>query len=144
LKFKIISSGRKVADPASSMVDDYLSRIRKFIPIDDIIIKPGLSSKFTERIEKERDNYIIALDERGKQFTSNDFSVKIDSWMNCGKKDVVFVIGPAEGLPQEVKKMADALISLSKMTLPHRFARMLLTEQIYRGFCILKNIPYHK
>ena len=87
---------------------------------------------------------MIALDERGRQYTSIEFSAQVTSWMNAGHKYVVLVIGGAAGLPKKVLEMADARISLSKMTLPHRVARLILSEQIYRGLCIAKNIPYHK
>jgi 23S rRNA (pseudouridine1915-N3)-methyltransferase len=146
VKIKILSVGRQKSDPVSPLVDDYVARIKKFLPAEDIVLKPGPDSKLIARINKEREKslYIVALDERGSQYTSVKFSSQLSAWMNAGHQTVLFVIGQAAGLPKEIIKTADSTIALSKMTLPHRFARLLLTEQIYRGLCILKNIPYHK
>ena len=87
---------------------------------------------------------LIAMDELGKQYTSRSFSKLFSSWMNMGHGLVTFVIGGADGLPSTVKKKADLTIGLSKMTLPHRLARLLTVEQIYRALCIINNVPYQK
>ena len=68
----------------------------------------------------------------------------VEGWMNRGLSRVLLVIGGAEGLPGEVKKRADVTLSLSKMTLPHRLARLILIEQLYRALCIIRGVPYQK
>ena len=144
MKIKILSVGRKNADPLNQLVNDYINRIKKFLPVEDIVLKPSSDDKLKERLQKENKPCIVALDEKGHQFTSIEFSKELEGFMNSGKQNIIFVIGQAEGLSKEIISSAYSVISLSKMTLPHRFARLLLTEQIYRGLCIIKNIPYHK
>lgn len=86
---------------------------------------------------------LVLLDERGKQYTSEKFSQQIDSWQHNGQ-DVVFVIAGADGVNPQHRKQADGLIALSQLTLPHEMARLFLTEQLYRGWSILNNHPYHR
>ncbi len=88
--------------------------------------------------------YIFAMCIEGKQMSSEDFSKKIDDIALCGKSNIVFIIGSSFGLSDEIKAMADYKFSMSKMTFPHKLARIMLTEQIYRGFSILNNSKYHK
>ncbi len=86
----------------------------------------------------------VALDEQGRMFDSIQFSKKLSEWMNRGNGRIIFVVGPAEGLPKPVRSKADLVMSLSKMTLPHRMARLLIAEQLYRAICILRGTPYQK
>jgi 23S rRNA (pseudouridine1915-N3)-methyltransferase len=86
---------------------------------------------------------LVALDERGKQLSSVDFAKWLGRQQDSGR-DVAFVIGGDEGLSDEVRKKAGLVLSLSAMTLPHRLARLMLVEQVYRGFSILRGEPYHK
>lgn len=87
--------------------------------------------------------WLVALDERGKSLSSVELSQLIHKAQN-GSADLVFAIGGDEGLAPEVRERARVTLSLSKMTLPHRMARMLLMEQLYRAFTILRGEPYHK
>ncbi len=87
--------------------------------------------------------YIIALDERGKQFTSLELGDKVGSWQNLGM-DVVLIVGGPNGLTDEVRSKANELWSLSKLTLPHPLVRVFLAETIYRGWSIYANLPYHR
>ncbi len=89
-------------------------------------------------------SYVIALDERGKQFTSLEFSTKIQDWQNKGYSHMCFIIGGAFGLDQQVRDKANLLLSLSAMTFPHMLVRGLICEQLYRSYSILNNHPYHK
>ena len=85
----------------------------------------------------------MALDERGKALASVDFAKWLGRQQDSGK-DVAFVIGGDEGLSDAVREKASLVLSLSAMTLPHRLARLMLVEQVYRGFSILRGEPYHK
>lgn len=87
--------------------------------------------------------YIIALDERGKDLTSVGLSQQLRHWQQNGR-DVVFVIGGADGLDAEFKAKADILIRVSSLTLPHGMVRVLLAEQLYRAWSITQNHPYHR
>jgi 23S rRNA (pseudouridine1915-N3)-methyltransferase len=87
--------------------------------------------------------YRVALDERGTAFSTMELARRIASWRNAGR-DIAFVIGGADGLPESVKKSSDLAWSLSPLTLPHGLARVLLAEQLYRAVSILHNHPYHR
>ena len=86
---------------------------------------------------------LVALDERGKTLSSTDFAKWLGRQQDSGR-DVAFVIGGDEGLSEAVRSQAVLVLSLSAMTLPHRLARLVLVEQVYRGFSILRGEPYHK
>jgi 23S rRNA (pseudouridine1915-N3)-methyltransferase len=86
---------------------------------------------------------IILLDERGKEYSSVQFSQFIQQRLNSGCKNVLFLIGGAYGFSEVIYERADFSISMSKMTFPHKLARLLFAEQLYRGFSILKGEPYH-
>jgi 23S rRNA (pseudouridine1915-N3)-methyltransferase len=85
----------------------------------------------------------VALDERGKLLDSVELSRYVGRAQD-GAKDLLLIIGGDEGLDERVRQAADLTLSLSKMTLPHRLARVVLVEQLYRAFTILKGEPYHK
>lgn len=88
-------------------------------------------------------DWLVALDERGSLLDSVEFSRYVGR-AQTGAKDLLLVIGGDEGLDERIRQSADLVLSLSKMTLPHRMARMVLVEQLYRAFTLLKGEPYHK
>ena len=90
------------------------------------------------------DAYVIALAIEGKMKTSEELSAGIEALMTYGRSKVVFVIGGSLGLHDSVLKRADELLSFSKMTFPHQMMKLILLEQVYRAFRIMKNEPYHK
>ena len=87
--------------------------------------------------------YIIALDERGKQYTSLEMGQKVGSWQSLGM-DVVLIVGGPNGLTDEIRQKVNEMWSLSKLTLPHPLVRVFLAETIYRGYSIYANLPYHR
>lgn len=89
-------------------------------------------------------SYTIILDIKGKELGSEQLADKIEDIMVGGKNDITFIIGGSLGLSQEVISKADFKLSFSKMTFPHQLMRLILLEQVYRGFKIMKNEPYHK
>ncbi len=89
-------------------------------------------------------SFVITLEIKGKQLSSEEFAEKISEWTNFGYNELVFVIGGANGLACEVIEKSDFKLSFSKMTFTHQMMRELLIEQIYRSFKILKNEPYHR
>jgi 23S rRNA (pseudouridine1915-N3)-methyltransferase len=146
VRFKLISVGRKRADQTAPLVDDYLARIRKFVSVDDLVLKPDSDQRIAARMLKEsqKSSVLVAMDERGKEHTSQSFAKIISSWMNDGVSEVTFFVGGADGLPKEIGQHATIRFALSQMTLPHRLARLVLTEQIYRALCIIRGVPYQK
>lgn len=87
--------------------------------------------------------FLILLDSRGKQLTSEQFAAKIGQLQDQGIQQVIFAVGPADGWSEAARQRADLLLSLGPMTLPHELARVVLVEQIYRAFTILSGHPYH-
>ena len=87
--------------------------------------------------------YVIALDERGKNWSSTDLAAQLESWM-ANDPNVVFMIGGADGLADSCKQRADQLWSLSPLTLPHALVRVVLAEQIYRAWTLVQGHPYHR
>ncbi|MGV6861807.1 MAG: 23S rRNA (pseudouridine(1915)-N(3))-methyltransferase RlmH [Putridiphycobacter sp.] len=155
MKIKIIAIGKT---HKSFLVDgeaEYLKRIKKYVPIEKVEI-PDLKNakKLTfEQIKLkegelllskiEPHSLIVLLDEKGREYTSMKFSNWIQDKMNRGYKNIIFLIGGAYGFSDEVYKVANEKLALSKMTFSHQMIRMLFTEQIYRAFTILNNEPYH-
>ena len=91
----------------------------------------------------QNSDYLILLDEKEKMFSSSSFAKKIQSWMLNGKKKIVFVIGGAYGFSKDIYNRANEKISLSRLTFSHQMVRLFFVEQLYRGYTILNNEPYH-
>lgn len=107
-----------------------------------IIVKKKEGERILAKIAP--DAYVFALAIEGKQRSSEELSKEIDRLLTYGHSKIVFVIGGSLGLHDDVLKRADAKISFGKMTLPHQLMKLVLIEQIYRSFRIMKNEPYHK
>lgn len=106
------------------------------------IVKKKESDRILAKIEA--DTYVIALAIEGKMKTSEQLANDIESLMTYGRSKIAFVIGGSLGLHEDVMKRSDEKLSFSKMTLPHQLMKLVLVEQIYRAFRIMKNEPYHK
>ena len=88
--------------------------------------------------------YVVALDERGKALSSPQFAKQMEHWLELGQSELVFLIGGSRGLDECVRQKAKTVLSFGPMTLPHRLARVVLLEQVFRAFKILNGEPYHK
>ena len=88
-------------------------------------------------------DYLVLLDDQGNDFSSPRFAEKLQKWMLSGKKRLVFVVGGAYGFSQQVYDRGNKKLSLSKMTFSHQMVRLFFVEQLYRGYTILNNEPYH-
>ncbi len=108
--------------------------------IDNALLKE--TQMITAKIPKN--SYVFSMCIEGKQMSSEELSVKIEDMALCGKSNITFIIGSSFGLSDEIKRMSDFKFSMSKMTFPHKLARIMLTEQIYRAFSISNNAKYHK
>jgi 23S rRNA (pseudouridine1915-N3)-methyltransferase len=91
----------------------------------------------------KNDDYIVILDDKGKEFSTNEFSSWIENTLMLQKKRLVFIIGGAWGFSDEVYQKADILLSLSRLTFSHQMVRLLFLEQLYRAFTVIKGEPYH-
>lgn len=143
MKIEIIKIGKCRHKGLDDLAEEYVKRLKPFVGIDWVIWKEtDLESKLKKLIQS--DSIAVALDERGKQWSSIELSKKLSTWSNNPSvKKVSFVIGGPYGLPIEFRKNADQLWSLSSCTLPSDFAWLTVCEQIYRGFTILKGMSYH-
>lgn len=93
--------------------------------------------------ELKADDFVVLFDEVGQVFTSREFSNQVQKALNSGKKRLIFIIGGAYGVTEEVRARANVKVSLSKLVFNHLVAQTVVLEQIYRAFAILKNLPYH-
>jgi 23S rRNA (pseudouridine1915-N3)-methyltransferase len=136
-------------------LDDYAGRIKKYVPFETVIIpdiKDAGSYAARDRLLKEGEkvlqklipqDYLILLDEGGKEFSTVQFSQFIEKELNKSYKKLIFLVGGSFGFSTELQQRANLKISLSKMTFSHQIVRLFFLEQIYRGFTILNNEPYH-
>jgi 23S rRNA (pseudouridine1915-N3)-methyltransferase len=144
LRITIVAVG-KIKEPGlRQLIDDYLKRIHRYSQVQEVEFKDDSVDKITERIQKAIPlrSRVIALEVSGKTYTSSQFATLLEHSEHDAIGTLVFVIGGAYGLPQEISRSAYLKLSLSPMTLPHRLARLFLVEQIYRGFSISRNEPY--
>ncbi len=156
MKIKIIALGKIKEKFLKDGIEEFLKRLRPYAQVEITELMPieikddNLTSKvLDEEAEKilsniKQDSYVITLEILGKQLSSEEFASKIEEITNSGISELVFVIGSSCGLSPKVSQRADFKLSISKMTFLHQFARLLLVEQIYRAFKILKNETYHK
>jgi 23S rRNA (pseudouridine1915-N3)-methyltransferase len=122
---------------ANAMAQEYVKRIGRYARIEMCEVKPGRSAWWTKHAAASK----ILLDPAGKVHDSASFA-RIFAGAEREGRDLVFVVGGAEGLPKDWRHQADFLLSLSAMTFPHELARVMLAEQIYRAFTVLRGHPY--
>ncbi|MGI6452741.1 MAG: 23S rRNA (pseudouridine(1915)-N(3))-methyltransferase RlmH [Syntrophomonadaceae bacterium] len=159
MRYRIISVGRIKESFYSEGINNYLKRIRPYLPIDLIDgleekTNPYGSSKYYDKIvQKEgekvlnilgEDEILVVCDMTGKPVSSEDWARLMGEWNNSGKKRINLIIGGSHGTSRELKNRAQHIISFSKMTFPHHMAVLILCEQIYRGIKIMRGEPYHK
>ena len=159
MKIDIICVGKLKEKYWVNAVGEYKKRLSKYaniqiIEIPDEKTPDGASQALEEQIKAKEgqgilkhikgDAHVIALAIEGEQSSSEDFADKIEKLGINGKSHIVFIIGGSLGLAEDVMKRANEAISFSKMTFPHQLMRVVLLEQVYRGFRIIRNEPYHK
>lgn len=149
MTIKIIAVGKKHEKWVTQGIDRYESRLRKpwgvswvYLPHSSLAEEQARAEESKRILEKvSSDDYLILLDERGKNLSSPELSALLNS--NLGFKQVVLVIGGAYGVDESVRSRANTVWSLSKLVFPHQLVRLILTEQIYRAGEIANNRPYH-
>lgn len=159
MKYRIISVGKIREKFYVEGVNEYIKRLAPYIGIElleglEEKVSPRAGEKDIEKVLRKEGERILALvgdnellvvlDGQGPLLSSEDLARCIEEWNMSGRSRVNLVIGGSHGLADIVKKRADRIISFSKMTFPHQMAGLILSEQIYRGFKILKGEPYHK
>jgi 23S rRNA (pseudouridine1915-N3)-methyltransferase len=155
MKLRILAVGHKMPDWVESGYQEYARRMRPDATLELIEIRPekrapGSSTSRVQKLEAERiaaalpaQAMVIALDEHGRQLTTAGLAEHLSRWMRDGLHPC-FVIGGADGLDASLKARAHLLFGLSRLTLPHGLARVVLTEQLYRATSLLKGHPYHR
>ncbi|MBL7138525.1 MAG: 23S rRNA (pseudouridine(1915)-N(3))-methyltransferase RlmH [Bacteroidales bacterium] len=152
---RLICMGKTDDQLIRGLLDDYLKRINRYSSCTILEI-PNLKKASSMKEEEVRsaeadlilsqvtkDDYMVLLDERGEKIRSRDFASFLNQRFLSGMKGLVFIIGGAFGVDERIKKRADYILSLSRMTFPHQLVRLLFTEQLYRALTILRNEPYH-
>lgn len=136
-------------------VEDFTGRIARYYPVKwnivpvpknaGVLTEPSLRKKEADLIlgSLDKDDYLVVLDEKGKQFSSESLSAFLQARANESTRQLVFLIGGAYGLDETVLQRANYIWSLSKLTFPHQLVRLILCEQIYRACSILRNEKYH-
>ena len=155
MQIKLIAIGKTDDKQLLQLIEQYQKRLKHYVKFQlDIIpdIKNIKNLSKTQQKDKEGElilkkisatDVLILLDENGKQYSSIEFSGYLQKKMNTGIKQLVFVIGGPYGFSEAIYQKSKEKISLSKMTFSHQMIRLFMVEQIYRGFTILKNEPYH-
>ena len=140
-----ITAKTRSKEPAyDSLTQKYVARISKFNPIEAVSLpNEAALLKLVDRKTQRTPPLLVLIEIRAKQMTSEQFAQWIESQQANDVQQLVFAIGPADGFSDEVRQMTGAAISLGKMTLAHELARVVLLEQIYRAFTIIKRHPYH-
>ena len=155
MKIKILAVGKTDDKHLEILIDRYMKRLTHYLSatleiLPDIKNAKNLSEKEQKRVEGESilkkiqtSDHVVLLDEKGKEYRSVEFSNYLQKKMNAGTRNLVLVIGGPYGFSDSLYQRADGKLSLSKMTMSHQMIRLFLVEQIYRGFTILRNEPYH-
>ena len=153
MNIKLIYISKNKSNNIEFLVEDYEKKINHFISYSSIRLKNKNQKSEKKLIQKSESNLIlkniknndlvILLDEKGKEFSTKDFSKFISDKMMNRTKNIVFIIGGAYGFSSEFKKKFKLKIALSKLTFSHDMARLFFSEQLYRSLTIINNIPYH-
>ena len=158
LNINIVCVGKLKEKYLKDAIDEYSKRLSKYcnlkiLELNDEKLPSKINESVINNVKKEecsrilkslkKDSYIIALDLNGKQYTSEEFSIKLEDIAVKGTSNITFIIGGTLGLTEEVKCKAKELICLSKMTFPHQLIRVFLLEQLFRAFKISNNETYH-
>ena len=156
MKWSVLVVGRLKDKYLEEGMQHYLKRLKRYCSIEIVRLKEEkknnpqmeLTARATEgaRIlsHVKPDDILVAMSEEGKLYDSREWSEQMQDWLQRARGRIIFVIGSGPGLDESVKKRADVLVSLSRLTFPHQIAHPLLLEQLYRGWTIHNNEPYHR
>jgi 23S rRNA (pseudouridine1915-N3)-methyltransferase len=151
VKIKIAWIGKTKEPAIQSLTDEYLKRLTHYVPVEGLALRdeaallqmcgraPGRAGKAASAGKST----LVLMDSRGKQFSSEELAQFLGDYQDRNPLPLVFAIGPADGFSEEARDAAQHAISLGRMTLAHELARVVLLEQLYRAFTILKGHPYH-
>lgn len=150
MRFRFVWVGKTKDKNYRALQDDYLKRLSHFVKCDIVEVRDGSGEAARETegnriLEKLNPNaFVCLLDVGGKGLSSTDLAAQVERWQNAGLKEIALIIGGADGVSAAVAEKADFKVSLSFLTFTHEMARVVLLEQLYRAFMIIKGFPYQK
>ena len=143
MKIRLVMLGKTRRPEIRALVDDYVQRIRHYVEVEINELRDE-SPAALKKLKLDPAVVVVLLDAAGTQFTSQTFARWLGDLRDRGARELCFYCGAAEGFPAELSRGKAQRISLSTLTMPHEFARVVLAEQIYRAFAILAGLPYPK
>jgi 23S rRNA (pseudouridine1915-N3)-methyltransferase len=155
MKLRFVWVGKTKSAPAKELIREYKARLEKFVNVEvtELRDRDDVGGNTQRIVDQEGEDilsriadahFVVALDERGRQLDSRELAKLIERHRLAATKEIAFVIGGYAGLAGAVKERADIVLALSRMTLTHELARVLLIEQVYRAFTIIHGLPYQK
>lgn len=146
MRFRFVWIGKTRDKNWRVLQEEYLQRLSHFVKCEVTELKDGTKETESKRILENlnQSHFVCLLDVKGRSISSPELAGEIEKWQNRGLKEVIFVIGGAEGVASEVVERANFSLSLSFLTLTHEMARVVLVEQLYRAYTIIKGFPYQK
>lgn len=144
MRLRIAWIGRTKSAPIQSLTAEYLKRLAHFAPCEaqELLTEDALL-KLIEKSSGRTAPVLVLLDSRGRQLTSEEIANFLEYHQSHATQELIFAVGPADGWSDATRGVAKTVLSFGKITLPHELARVVLLEQLYRGFTILKGHPYH-
>ena len=143
MKIKVAWIGKTKEAAIETLTDEYLKRISRYAEVEGRAVKDEAALLALARGERQKERCkLVLLDSRGKQFSSEELAALLER-EQVNAVPLLFAIGGSDGFSEAARHEASLVLSLGKMTLPHELARVVLVEQLYRGFSILKSHPYH-
>jgi 23S rRNA (pseudouridine1915-N3)-methyltransferase len=147
MKLRFVWIGKTKDRNCAALVEDYLERIGRFAKseVSELKEQASIAAESDKLLAAiERDDFVVLLDEKGRELSSLELAELMGKRQQDGTKRLAFIVGGFAGVSEEVKRRANQQLSLSRMTLTHELARVILTEQVYRAFTMLAGTPYHK
>jgi 23S rRNA (pseudouridine1915-N3)-methyltransferase len=141
MQLRILCVGKLKQPGLEALVDDYCKRSRSLLPIELLALRD--LSQLREKVQSGPKSPRVVVDERGEQVSTEQLAAWLADWRDRGVRAVDFLIGDAHGFTDADRQAADRVLALSRLTLPHRLAQVLLVEQLYRAGTILAGHPYH-
>ena len=144
MKLKVVWIGKTKEPAMQALTDDYVKRLSHYADVDAVAVRDEAALlKFCARDARPTRHTLVLLDGGGKQLSSEELAKFLQGHQERNPLPLLFAIGPADGFTDQARQAAGLVLSVSKMTLPHELARIVLLEQLYRAFTILKGHPYH-
>ena len=144
MKLKVAWIGKTKENSIEQLTGEYLKRLSRYVDAEsqELSSEEGLL-KMVDKAAGRTHPVLVLLDQHGRQFTSEEFAELLRDQQDRGTQQLIFAVGPADGFSNQARHAADLILSFGKMTLAHELARVVLLEQLYRGFTIIKGHPYH-